>query len=151
MVLAEQYNLPVKVREIIRQHHGTSLVRYFYNKAAELDAAVFEADFRYQGEHPTSVEAALVMLADSSEAAVRALREPTEPRVQAVVRAIVDEKTADGQLDHVDLSPEDLDRVVSIYSNMLVSMYHARCEYPPAPDKTRRTPNADQHHEPSRA
>ncbi len=151
MVLAEQYNLPVKVREIIRQHHGTSLVRYFYNKAAELDAAVFEADFRYQGEHPTSVEAALVMLADSSEAAVRAQKEPTEPRVQAVVRAIVDEKTADGQLDHVDLSHDDLERIISIYSNILVSMYHARCEYPPAPDKTRRTPHADQHHEPSRA
>ena len=64
---------------IIRQHHGTSLVRYFYNKAAALDAAVFEADFRYQGEKPTSREAALVMLADSSEAAVRALKQPTEP------------------------------------------------------------------------
>jgi putative nucleotidyltransferase with HDIG domain len=151
MVLAEQYNLPTKVREIIRQHHGTSLVRYFYNKAAALDAAVFEADFRYQGEHPTSREAALVMLADSSEAAVRALKDPTEPRVLAVVRAIVDEKTADDQLDESGLTVGDLDKIVTIYSHMLVSMYHARCEYPPAPDKTRRTPHADPHHEPSRA
>jgi len=142
----------VRVREIIRQHHGTSLVRYFYNKAAaQGDAQVFEADFRYQGEHPTSPEAALVMLADSSEAAVRALKEPTEPRVEAVVRAIVNEKTADDQLDDAGLSVGDLDKIVTIYSHMLVSMYHARCEYPPAPDKARRSPGVDQHHEPSRA
>jgi putative nucleotidyltransferase with HDIG domain len=151
MVLAEQYNLPVKVREIVRQHHGTSLVRYFYNKAAALDAAVFEADFRYQGERPTSREAALVMLADSSEAAVRALKQPTEPRVEGVVRAIVAEKTADHQLENSGLTPDEIEQIVSIYSHMLVSMYHARCEYPPAPDQTRRTPDADPHHQPSRA
>ena len=151
LVLAEEFHLSPRIRDIIRQHHGTSLVRYFYNKAAAQDAAVYEADFRYQGEHPTSREAALVMLADSSEAAVRALKEPTEPRVEAVVQAIVDEKLADEQLDESDLSVEDLDTIVDIYSHMLVSMYHARCEYPPAPDMPRRTPRADQHHEPSRA
>ncbi|MEI7814681.1 MAG: HDIG domain-containing metalloprotein [Coriobacteriia bacterium] len=151
LVLAEKYNLPPKIRDIIRQHHGTSLVRYFYNKAAVLDAEVFEADFRYQGEHPTSREAALVMLADSCEAAVRALKEPTEPRVEAVVRSIVDDKVADEQLDEVDLTSSELDQIVAIYSHMLVSMYHARCEYPPAPDKTRRTLDVDQHHQPSRA
>jgi putative nucleotidyltransferase with HDIG domain len=151
MVLAEQYNLPVKVREIVRQHHGTSLVRYFYNKAAALDAAVFEADFRYQGERPTSREAALVMLADSSEAAVRALREPTQPRIEALVRALAADKTADHQLENSGLTPEDVEQVVSIYSHILVSMYHARCEYPPAPDQTERTPDADPHHQPSRA
>jgi putative nucleotidyltransferase with HDIG domain len=151
LALAEEYNLPPKIRDVIRQHHGTSLVRYFYNKAAAMDAAVFEADFRYQGERPTSREAALVMLADSSEAAVRALKEPTEPRVEAVVRAIVDDKVADEQLVDANLTAEDLDHIVSIYSHMLVSMYHARCEYPQAPDQTRRTSHADQHHEPSRA
>jgi putative nucleotidyltransferase with HDIG domain len=151
LLLAEEYHLPPKIRDVIRQHHGTSLVRYFYNKAAAGEAEVFEADFRYQGEHPSSREAALVMLADSSEAAVRALKEPTEPRVEAVVRSIVDEKTADDQLDEAGLTSGELDRIVSIYSHMLVSMYHARCEYPPAPDMTRRTPSVDQHHEPSRA
>jgi putative nucleotidyltransferase with HDIG domain len=151
LLLAEEYHLPPKIRDVIRQHHGTSLVRYFYNKAAAGEAEVFEADFRYQGEHPSSREAALVMLADSSEAAVRALKEPTEPRVEAVVRAIVDEKTADDQLDEAGLTSGELDRIVSIYSHMLVSMYHARCEYPPTPDMTRRAPSVDQHHEPSRA
>ena len=151
LVLADRYNLPPKVRDIIREHHGTSLVRYFYNKAAITDAEVFEADFRYQGGHPTTREAGLVMLADSSEAAVRALKQPTEPCVQEVVRAIVDDKLADNQLDEADLTFEELDRIVAIYSQMLVSMYHARCEYPPAPDKGRRSSRADQHNEPSRA
>jgi cyclic-di-AMP phosphodiesterase PgpH len=150
--LAKQYHLSPKILAIIRQHHGTSLVRYFYNKAAAKDAGVFEADFRYQGEKPQSREAALVMLADSSEAAVRALQQPTEPRVVAVVRAIIEEKLADGQLDDSQLSVSDMERVVETYSHMLVSMYHARCEYPPAPDdKTRRPVGADQHREPSRA
>jgi cyclic-di-AMP phosphodiesterase PgpH len=148
--LAKQYHLSPKIQAIIRQHHGTSLVRYFYNKAAAVDAGVFEADFRYQGEKPDTREAALIMLADSSEAAVRALRQPSEPRVRAVVRSIVEEKLSDGQLDEAKLSVSDMERVVETYSHMLTSMYHARCEYPPAPDKTGRPADADQHCEPSR-
>jgi hypothetical protein len=151
MTLAEEYKLPPRIQAIIRQHHGTSLVRYFYNKAAAQDAATFEADFRYQGEPPTTREAGLVMLADSSEAAVRALKEPTEPRIEAVVRAIVAEKSADHQLDASGLSPEDIERAICIYSRMLVSMYHARVEYPAAPDRPKEAARADQHREPSRA
>jgi putative nucleotidyltransferase with HDIG domain len=148
--LAKQYHLSPRILDIIRQHHGTSLVRYFYNKAAAKDAGVFEADFRYQGEKPTSREAALVMLADSSEAAVRALQQPTEPRVMSVVRAIVEEKLSDGQLDDSQLSVSDMERIVETYSHMLTSMYHARCEYPPAPKKVGSHAGADQHREPSR-
>ena len=128
-------------------------MRYFYNKAAATDAAVFEADFRYQGEQPQSREAALVMLADSSEAAVRALKEPTEPRVEAVVRAIVDEKIADGQLDDAgsDRGGPRAHRV-DVYSHMLVSMYHARVRVPAGARPGQGGPSrADQHHEPSRA
>jgi len=149
--LAKQYHLSPRIQAIIRQHHGTSLVRYFYNKAAAVDAGVFEADFRYQGEIPDTREAALVMLADSSEAAVRALRQPSEPRVAALVRSIVEEKLSDGQLDDSKLSVSDMERVVETYSHMLTSMYHARLEYPVAPDKTGRPADADQHREPSRA
>jgi len=151
LVLAQQYHLSPKIQAIIRQHHGTSLVRYFYNKAAALDAGVFEADFRYQGERPTTREAALVMLADSSEASVRALREPTEERVEATVRGVVEEKLADGQLDDSQMSVTDLERTVEVYSKVLVSMYHARCEYPATPDAARRPIGADKHREPSRA
>jgi putative nucleotidyltransferase with HDIG domain len=148
--LAKRHHLSPRIVDIIRQHHGTSLVRYFYNKAAAADAGVFEADFRYQGEKPDTREAALVMLADSSEAAVRALRQPSEPRVSAVVRAIVEEKLADGQLDDSQLTVSDMERIVETYSQMLTSMYHARCEYPPAPGKPRGSEYADQHSEPSR-
>jgi cyclic-di-AMP phosphodiesterase PgpH len=143
--LAKRHHLPPKVLDIIKQHHGTTLVRYFYNKAAALDAGVFEADFRYQGEKPKSREAALVMLADSSEAAVRALQTPNEPRITAVVRAVVEERLEDGQLDESQLSVSDMEQVVETYSHVLASMYHARLEYPPGPDSDRRPSDADQH------
>jgi cyclic-di-AMP phosphodiesterase PgpH len=148
--LAKKYRLPPRILDIIRQHHGTTLVRYFYNKAAALNAGVFEADFRYQGEKPTSKEAALVMLADSCEAAVRALQQPTESRVRAVVRSVVEEKLADGQLDESPFTVSDMERVVDTYSRMLTSMYHARCEYPSVSEATRSIDDADQHREPSR-
>jgi cyclic-di-AMP phosphodiesterase PgpH len=152
ILLAEEYRLPPKVRAIIRQHHGTTLVRYFYNKAAELaDANVYEADFRYQGERPTSPEAALVMLADGAEASVRALKQPSEERVEAAVRAVIADRVADHQLDDAGLSEDDLDRIVSVYVRMLVSMYHARCEYPSMSEAERNELLADQHREPSRA
>jgi putative nucleotidyltransferase with HDIG domain len=151
MALAKEYRLPEKIQAIIRQHHGTALVSYFYRKAAASDAEVYEADFRYQGERPQSREAALVMLADSSEAAVRALKKPSAPRVEAAVRGIIDDKMADGQLDDAGLQVGDVDRIVSTYSRMLVSMYHGRCEYPKREDVERRPLGADQHHEPSRA
>ena len=149
--LAEQYHLPKQVRDIILQHHGTSLVRYFFNKAAVSDAGAFEADFRYRGEIPKTREAALIMLADTSEAAVRALKEPTEDRVRGVVRRVTEEKLADGQLDDAGLSTSDLERIVEVYSELLVSMYHARCEYPTIQELEKEAAHADQYREPSRA
>lgn len=147
--LSRQYQLPEEIEQIIRQHHGTSLVRYFYNKAAESDAGVYEADFRYQGERPQSREAALVMLADASEAAVRALKKPSSTRVEATVRKVVDEKLADGQLDDADLTLADIERIIKTYSRILSSMYHARVEYPG--NASRRPAHADKRHEPQRA
>jgi putative nucleotidyltransferase with HDIG domain len=148
--LAKRHHLPPKVLDIVKQHHGTTLVRYFYNKAAALDAGVFEADFRYQGERPKSREAALVMLADSSEAAVRALQQPNEPGITAVVRSVVEERLEDGQLDESQLSVSDMEQVVETYSHVLASMYHARLEYPPGPQTEGSPTGADQHREPSR-
>lgn len=150
MALGKEYHLPEKIQAIIRQHHGTTLVSYFYHKAAATDAAVYESDFRYQGEKPQSREAALVMLADSCEAAVRALKQPSAPRVEEAVRGIIDDKMSDGQLDEAGLQVGDIERIVATYSRMLVSMYHGRCEYPKREDATRRPISADQHHQPSR-
>lgn len=149
--LAEEYRLPERIRDIIFQHHGTTLVSYFYNKAAAADADTYEADFRYQGIPPTTREAALVMLADSSEASVRALSKPSAPRVEAMVRKIVEEKTADHQLDDAKLEVGDLERIITVYSRMLVSMYHARCEYPKPVAQKGRPVSGDQRHQPSRA
>ncbi len=151
MALGQEYRLPESIQAIIRQHHGTTLVTYFYNKAATSDAAVYEADFRYQGEKPQTREAALVMLADSSEAAVRALKKPSAPRVEAAVRGIIEDKMADGQLDEAGLQVGDVDKIVATYSRMLVSMYHGRCEYPKRDDGARRVVGADQRHQPSGA
>ena len=151
LALAEEYRLPEPIRDIIIQHHGTSLVSYFYNKASAVDAKAYEADFRYQGIRPTSREAALVMLADASEASVRALSKPSAPRVEAMVQRIVDEKVADRQLEDAGLALGDLERIVDVYSRNLVSMYHARCEYPTVASIQGGVIGADQHHQPSRA
>lgn len=128
--LAEEYRLPREVVEIVRQHHGTSMVSYFYQKAAAAGETVFEADFRYAGELPTSREAALVMLADSCEAAVRAVTKPTPPRIEEVVRKVITGKLSDHQLDAADLTFADIERVIVIYNRMLASVYHPRIEYP---------------------
>ena len=146
--LAEDYRLPSEVVAIISQHHGTSLVRYFYRKATEADAEVFEADFRYQGKHPQTKEAALVMLADSAEAAVRALRTPTDDQVESTVRRVIGERLSDGQLDHSTLTTDDIDRLAEAFSRMLISMYHPRLEYP---GDNQRSELADLRHQPSRA
>ena len=148
VALAEDYGLPGEVTAIIAQHHGTSLVRYFYRKAAEADASVVEVDFRYQGLHPQTKEAALVMLADGAEAAVRAIRTPTDDRVESTVRRVVGERLADGQLDMCGLTMADIDRVAMAYSRMLISMYHPRLEYP---EGNQRSEHADLSHHASRA
>jgi putative nucleotidyltransferase with HDIG domain len=152
--LAREYKLPQRVEAIVRQHHGTSLVRYFYYKAAsEGGADVFEADYRYQAEKPTSREAALVMLADASEAAVRAMRSQDRMHVDETVRKVIAEKVDDEQLEASGMSDEDVSRTSEIFIDMLTSMYHARCEYPEAlrPVKLAETPEevagADQHRE----
>ncbi|MDY0088538.1 MAG: HDIG domain-containing protein [Coriobacteriia bacterium] len=128
--IAREYGLPTEIIDIIEQHHGDSLVSYFYNKAARGDGPVAEADFRYTSSRPQSREAALVMLADSSEAAVRAVSDPTPSRVESAVRRVVEGKVADGQLQDSELTLADLDRIVRVYSKMLVSIYHPRIEYP---------------------
>jgi putative nucleotidyltransferase with HDIG domain len=149
--LAEEYDLPDSISAIIREHHGTSLVRYFFQKASQGEAVVAESDYRYHGGRPTSREAALVMLADGCEAAVRALPHPDAASVATAVRFIVDDKVNDGQLDSAGLRDGDIELVSDTFVRMLVNMLHARCEYPQTIAAPRRESDADQRCEPSRA
>jgi len=144
--LAKEYRLPPEVVDIIEQHHGDSLVTYFYHKATqyETDVSVVETDYRYTFSRPQTREAALVMLADSAEATVRSLKKPSPPRIEAAVRRGVEGKMADGQLHDSELTLADLEKIVHIYSKMLASVYHRRVEYPET--KPRRHVHAHQHH-----
>jgi putative nucleotidyltransferase with HDIG domain len=130
VALAEQAGLPRPVIDIIAEHHGTSLVTYFYRKATAGGASVDEAPFRYEGVLPRSREAALVMLADAAEASVRGLSEAGALQIESAVRRVVDTKTADGQLASSGMSDDDVEAAVVTYAKMLAGLRHSRVEYP---------------------
>lgn len=130
LVLAQHYRLPAPIADIISQHHGTSVVRFFYHKAAQTDAGVFESDYRYHGVRPHSREAAIVMLADASEASIRAMAHPDSVAIEKSVRAVVAERRADGQLEESGLTEEDIESIVNTFVRNLVHFRHVRCEYP---------------------
>ncbi|WP_027717891.1 HD family phosphohydrolase [Desulfovirgula thermocuniculi] len=130
--LAREYKLPQAVVDIIEQHHGTGLCTYFYHKALENGQAekVEEEEYRYDGPKPQSKEAAIVMLADAVEAAVRSLQNRTPGRVEGMVRKIIRDKLMDGQLDECDLTFKDLDKIAAAFLQVLSGIFHSRVEYP---------------------
>lgn len=127
---AREYRLPQAVATFIPEHHGTSLITYFYHQAVERGDPVDEEVFRYEGPKPQSRETAIVMVADAVEGASRALTKPTPDRVEQVVRRIIREKLEDGQLDECDLTFRDLDTIAQTFTRLLASMFHPRVEYP---------------------
>jgi putative nucleotidyltransferase with HDIG domain len=132
--LAKKLKLPQKVREIIEQHHGSSLVRYFYQKAKEkYDPEMHkigEESYRYPGPAPESKEAALILLADSVEAASRSLRAPAETSLRRVITEIFESYIKDGQLDDSGFSLKELRMVASSFLATLLTIYHPRVDYP---------------------
>lgn len=136
--MAREARLPREIVDIIEQHHGTSVVSYFHRRAQENaeksdDAVeVDERDFRYPGPRPRSQEAALVMLGDSVEAAVRSLSKPTPDRIDNLVRRIVKDRLNDGQFDECRVTFGDLDVVANAFVRVLSGIFHARVEYPEA-------------------
>jgi len=130
--IAAKYKMPHVVRNIISQHHGTTMVAYFYYKAQKSDrtGSVKPEDFRYQGPKPSSKEAAVVMLADSVEAAVRSMTEKTEGKMEGLIRKIIKDKLDDGQLDHCDLTLKDLDTIARSFIRVFSGYFHERQEYP---------------------
>ena len=127
-----EYKLPEVIADIVGQHHGTSLVSYFYKQAAEGEhgECIIEEDFRYDGPKPQSREAALIMLADGCEAAVRAIGKPNMNRIENTVRRIINERLKDGQLNECDLTLRDLNIIGDIFIRVLCSTCHSRIEYP---------------------
>ncbi len=128
--LAQDHKLPKEIINIIREHHGTTSVAYFYYKAKEMEMDVKEEDFRYKGPEPQSKEAAVIMMADSVEAAVRSIKEPSKEKIEDMIEKIVKGKLNDGQFDKSNLTLKELDLVKEAFIEVIMGMFHQRIEYP---------------------
>ena len=131
---AKKLKLPKVIRDIIEQHHGNSLVRYFFEKAkTEYDPEmqkIGEESYRYAGPKPKTKEAALIMLADSLEAASRSLKSPTKANLKRMITEIINNYIQDGQLDDCDFSLKELRAIASSFLETMYSIYHHRVKYP---------------------
>jgi putative nucleotidyltransferase with HDIG domain len=135
--LAKKYKLGREICDIIRQHHGTSLISFFYERAkeqaekkGEKAGKVKEQDFRYPGPRPQTKEAGLIMLADAAEAASRTLADPSAARIQGMVQRIINKAFSDGQLDDCELTLKDLNEIARSFNKTLGGIFHQRIEYP---------------------
>ena len=131
--LAKKYHLNSVIIDFIPQHHGTSLMHYFYQRALEevdSDNPVREEDFRYPGPKPQNRETAIVMLADSAEGATRSLDEHNSNTIADTVQKIINNKFIDGQLDECNLNLKDIEKISEAFVRILSAMYHGRVKYP---------------------
>lgn len=131
--MADKAKLPEEIKDMIAQHHGTTLVKYFYitmKNNSDDETKVLEEDFRYPGPKPKTKEAGILMLADSVEAAVRSIQEPTSGKVDAMVYRIFKDKLDDGQLDECDITFDEVSSIRKVFLKTLGSIYHERIEYP---------------------
>ena len=131
--MAKKYKINPKIMDFIAQHHGTSLIYYFYQRALEKvndEDALKEEDFRYPGPKPQTKETAIVHLADSVEASSRALSDPTPARIMGLVQKITNNKFIDNQLDNCDLTLKDLNKIAASFVRVLTATFHTRLEYP---------------------
>ena len=136
--LAKEYNIPSAVSDMMIQHHGTTLVKYFYytlKNSSDNPESVKEEDFTYPGPKPQSREAAIIMMADSVEAAVRSIQEPTVEKIENMVNNIIKDKLDSGQLSECELTFRDLETIKSCFLKVLKGIYHSRIEYPKEKDK----------------
>jgi putative nucleotidyltransferase with HDIG domain len=129
--LAKQYKLPPTIIDIIRQHHGSSLITYFYQKAREQGQDnLTENDYKYPGPKPQTRVAALVMMADAVEASSRVLNDPTPARITALVDKIINHIFLDGQLDECELTLKDISEIKRRFTYVLTGIFHKRIDYP---------------------
>jgi putative nucleotidyltransferase with HDIG domain len=131
--VARSHKIPEEIIDIIEQHHGTTLVKYFYHKALsndENEIEIEESSYRYDGIKPQTREAAIVMLADSVEAAVRSMSEHSNDKIKKLIHKIIEDKLKDHQLDDCDLTLKDIEKIAHSFSTVLLGIFHERIEYP---------------------
>jgi len=135
--LAKKHRLGKEIIDIIKQHHGTSVISYFYQKAKDQSKKrggrsprIKEEDFRYPGPKPQTKEAGLVLVADAVEAASRTLVDPTPARIQGMVQKIINNIFSDGQLDECELTLKDINQIAKSFTKTLSGIFHSRIEYP---------------------
>ena len=142
--MAKEYGLPSVLRQFIETHHGTTVVEHFFNEAKKLKARrspkkngdePSDTEFRYPGPKPRTKEAAIVMLADTVEGAVRSLAEITPTKIDAVVHNMAMRRLQDGQFDECDLSLREISQIETSISKALAAHYHSRIAYPKPPDE----------------
>ena len=153
--MAKEYNLPSVLRQFIQTHHGTTVVEHFYNEAKKQAKKSKgknieeppDSEFRYPGPKPRTKEAAIVMLADTVEGAVRSLPEITPTKIEAVVHNMAMRRLQDGQFDECDLSLRELSQIEKSISKILAAHYHSRIAYPKAPDEPLETQSKSEQNE----
>ncbi|WP_195510253.1 HD family phosphohydrolase [Clostridium tyrobutyricum] len=131
--MAKEYKLPKVIIDVIEQHHGTSLVKYFYvtmKNSSKSPEDVKEEDFRYPGPIPETKEAGIIMLADGVEAAVRSINEPNKDNIESMINDIINDRLSSGQLDNCDLTLRDITKIKAAFIKVLLGIYHHRIEYP---------------------
>ncbi|MFC3633862.1 HD family phosphohydrolase [Enterococcus rivorum] len=128
--ILEEYHMPQMVIDICRQHHGTTLMKFFYYKEKERNPNISEADFRYPGPRPQTKEAGIVSIADTCEAAVRAMDHPSNEKIKDFVHNVIQDRIADGQLDECGLTMKEIRKVEKSLVNGLCSTFHSRIKYP---------------------
>jgi cyclic-di-AMP phosphodiesterase PgpH len=128
--ILKKHNMPKEIIQIAEQHHGTTLLKFFYHKALQGEENIKEEDYRYPGPKAQTKESAVVGLADSVEAAVRSLRQPTPETIESLVKKIVSDRLQDGQLNECDLTLKELETVSHSFCETLKGIFHSRIEYP---------------------
>lgn len=130
--MGKKHRLPEMILDIALQHHGTSMISFFYQKALENNERedVTADKFRYEGPKPQSKEAAIIMLADAVEAGVRSLSKPSSNRVETMIKRMIKDKLDDGQLDQCDLTLKEIDKISDAFVYIMSGIYHSRIEYP---------------------
>jgi hypothetical protein len=131
-MIAEDMGLPGEVVDLILQHHGTQLVEYFFDKAKKTNPELppRKEHYRYRGPKPRCVEAAILMIVDAVEAALRSVSEPNRGEIEKVIRYVIEKRLADGQFDDCNVTTRDLARIIESLTNALEAQFHSRVMYP---------------------